>query len=163
MKGSLHIEGILYQLIHVDAPSRIVTNALAQMITSSPQSGQIRAILLNGLTFGGFGVVDLEGLYMATKIPIIAVVDRLPNFEKIKDALIKHFEDGEDRWKVFEKVGAPVPIDLNNRQIYIQFHGLTYEIAYEVVKKATKSQQTQPESLRLAHMIAATIGNINRS
>ena len=90
-------------------------------------------------------------------------MDKLPDFKKIKDALLNHFNDGLDRWKVIEKAGSPLPLNLAGRQIFIQFHGLAYETAKTLVQKTTKPQQTQPEPLRLAHMIATSVESIHRA
>ncbi|MFX0062933.1 MAG: DUF99 family protein [Candidatus Hermodarchaeota archaeon] len=162
MKGYLHVEGILHQIIRVDAPASFVTEVIVKMLVSSSHLRQIRAILLNGLTFGGFGVVDLDLLFLKTQIPSIVVVDRLPDLKRIKKALLENFDDGWDRWLLVEKAGSPFPVDLNGRQVFLQFRGLPFETAQVLLQKTTKPQHTQPEALRLAHMIATSVVDINK-
>ncbi|MFX1254551.1 MAG: DUF99 family protein [Promethearchaeota archaeon] len=162
MKGYLHVEGILHQIIRVDSPASFVTEVIVKMIVESSHLRQLRAILLNGLTFGGFGVIDLDLLFLKTQIPAIVVVDRLPDLKRIKKALLENFNDGWDRWSLVEKAGSPLPVDLNGRQVFLQFRGLPFETAQALLDKTTKPQHTQPEALRLAHMIATSVVGITK-
>ena len=57
------------------------------MINSSPHCKQLRLIMLNGITFAGFNVVDIKKLNLATKLPVIALTGDKPDLEAIHNAL----------------------------------------------------------------------------
>ena len=43
--------------------------------------------MLNGITFGGFNVVDIKKLHLATKLPVLAVTHEKPDLKSIHEAL----------------------------------------------------------------------------
>ena len=70
-RGGFWLDGVMHTSIEVDgfdAPEKI-----ASMITGSPHYKQLRVIMLNGVTFAGFNIVDVKTLHAATKLPVITV------------------------------------------------------------------------------------------
>jgi len=53
--------------------------------------------MLDGITFGGFNLVNIRKIFESTGVPVIVIMRKLPNFERIKKAL-KRFDDWEKRW-----------------------------------------------------------------
>jgi len=101
MRGNFRVEGIIQTKIEIDGID--ATEKLTEMILNSNHYGQIRVILLNGITLGGFNVCDIEKLADKTGKPAIAVIEHKPNFNSIKEALIKNQEDWKYKWEIFKK------------------------------------------------------------
>ncbi|NJD98490.1 DUF99 family protein [Thermococcus sp. LS1] len=151
MKGSQEVVGVLSRWITVDG--RDATNAMIDAVKSS-RFKDLRIIMLKGITYAGFNVVDLEMLHRETGLPVIVVVRKRPDLRAMEEALRKHFSDAEERITLLRK--APPLVELIPGRLYLQAVGLDYERATEVVRVTTKIGLT-PEPLRLAHMIASAV------
>ncbi len=124
------------------------------MICSSSHKPQLQAIFLQGITTAGFGVIDIQQLWQDTEIPVIVILRKFPNYEKIHSALIKAFEDHTTRWKQIQKAGTPHKIQ-DNPQIFLQIAGISLSNAKLLTNKCT-AVGTIPEALRIAHFIGAS-------
>lgn len=151
-KGQDLIEGILYTEIKKDSMKS--TDIILKMIKESKHYQHLRIIMHMGLTIGGFGVLDIEKLYNGLDIPIIVVLKKLPNYDKIKEVLFDNFEDGEERWRLLNILDKPQKIP--KIPIYLQYKGIDFEKATDIVKNSTKVGHI-PEPLRISDMI----GNAN--
>lgn len=160
MKGSEIIEDVLSCVIDIDAKPKVLTKTFATMINKSTQKGQLRAQLLNGITFGGFGIVDLERLFQLTNIPTVSIVDHQPDLERIKQVLKEYFADGEERWESMQKNGPPERISLNGKEVFIQYSGIEKKTTELLLKKTTRAGFTQPEAIRVAHLIGGSMKDI---
>ncbi len=151
-RGRLWIEGVLQTVITVDGFD--ATKKIGSMIMNSSHFGQLRVIMLEGMTFGGFNVIDLDELFEATQLPIIVVCDREPNFQSIKEA-IQHTKDWEKRWALIEKSGPFYQYNTKEfvkNPIYFQIKGLELKDAKQILKISTGVSQI-PEPIRVAHLI----------
>ncbi|MFW9998071.1 MAG: DUF99 family protein [Candidatus Odinarchaeota archaeon] len=157
IKGHSIIENILSAKIKVDDVTPSLTSSIASMIDQCDQKTHLKAILLNGITFGGFGIVDLAWLFKLVEIPVIAVVDHQPDYQRIKKSLLENFSDGKDRWNTAKRNGEPDPMVLNDKIIYYQYQGISREIVEKIIKKTTRSRYTQPEAIRIAHFIGTSL------
>ena len=64
------------------------------MINKSKISDQLTVILTDGITFAGLNILDINKLNRETGIPVIAVMDRMPNLKKIENLFhSKHIDD----------------------------------------------------------------------
>ena len=89
---------------HVEVDGFDATGKIAQMINSSPHSRQLRVVMLNGVTFAGFNVVDIEALSAQTKLPVIALTDDKPNLASIRNAL-SNLPKSSERWQTILAAG----------------------------------------------------------
>ncbi|MEM4221154.1 MAG: DUF99 family protein, partial [Thermoplasmata archaeon] len=71
-----YLEGLIIEKITVDGIDS--TDVILKMI-SGKFSEQIKIIFMNGITFAGFNVANIEKIYLETKIPIITVVRKMPS------------------------------------------------------------------------------------
>src|SRR5712692_2526399 len=55
-------------------------------------------ILLSGVTFAGFNMIDPHVLRKKFRVPVIVVVGSQPDNRAVKRALVKHFPDWKRRW-----------------------------------------------------------------
>ena len=108
--------------------------------------------MLDGITFGGFNVVDIQQIFQKTQIPVIVIMRKQPDLLKIRNAL-QNFSNWEERWKRIQKAGK-IKIIQNKELIYIQTSGISWEDAEEIVKLAT-TRSAIPEPIRAAHIIAS--------
>ena len=128
---------------------------LAAMITASPHYRQLRVIILNGITLGGFNVVDLQELYRQTQLPVIAATQKKPNLAEVKEALT-HLPNAEERWRMVLNAGEIFPVDAGRgkQRIFIEVAGVSVELAQQILS-VTSTRSNIPEALRVAHLIAS--------
>lgn len=146
------LDGVLSTYIHGDGTD--ATKKISEMVINSRNIGQLGVIMLDGITFGGFNLINICELFEATGIPVIVIMRRMPDFEGIKNAL-KRFPDWKNRWANVLEAGKVHKVD-GKESIYIQICGIEIEDAMEVVKLST-TRSAIPEPLRVAHIIAAGI------
>ncbi len=152
-RGNKYMDGMLKTKVRVDGFN--ATKKLIGVINSSRHKPQLKAIMTNGITFGGFNIVDINTLSEKTGLPVIAIVRKKPNFKKIKKAL-KNLSKPEYRWELIKKAGKPIMLELPKGKLYYQYAGTNKKEAEEIIKKTIKVGNL-PEPLRLAHIIATAI------
>lgn len=148
------LDGVLSTYINGDGTD--ATEKIAGMVKNSRNLGQLGVIMLDGITFGGFNLVNIRKIYESTGVPVIVIMRKIPNFERIKKAL-KRFDDWEDRWANVLEAGEVYKVE-NTEPVYMQIHGIQMEDAEDIVRLST-TRSAIPEPLRVAHIIAAGIIN----
>jgi endonuclease V-like protein UPF0215 family len=130
------------------------------MILNSPHYEQLRVIMLDGVTFAGFNVVDIKKLNAKTRLPVITVTREKPNFPEIRAAL-KNLPKSEERWKAILNAGEifKVCARTGSKKIYMQISGLFEEDAKRILQ-LTSTRSNIPEALRVAHLIASGISTV---
>jgi endonuclease V-like protein UPF0215 family len=151
-RGRLWMEGVLQKMISIDGFD--TTQKIIEMVMDSPHYGQLRVIMLAGITFGGFNVVDVKKVFETTHLPIIVVCEKEPDLPSIKLAL-QNLKSWEERWRLIEASGhfyeyRPKPNVKN--PIFFQITGLDVKDAKQILKTSI-GVSTVPEPLRAAHMI----------
>jgi hypothetical protein len=153
MRGNQYIEGVLHDTIHIDGTD--ATEICKHMITKTRHYKQLKAILFDGATLGGFNVIDIEFLWKKTSIPIITVTRKQPDFEKIRLALQTHFPDWKQRLALLKK-GKLLELKPKHPPIFIKCKEISFKQAKEIITLGT-IRGAIPESLRVAHIIASGI------
>ena len=151
-RGGTWLDGVLRT--HISGDGDDSTGNIIKMVNKSRHKGQIGVIMLDGITFGGFNVADIKEIFNQTGIPVIVIMRRFPDFEKIKKALLR-FEDHEKRWSYILNAGKVYKIQ-NKEPVYIQICGIELEDAEEIVSLST-TRSAIPEPIRAAHLIAAGV------
>jgi len=149
-RGGRWVDGIMSTRVLVDGLDS--TEKVIDLVLKC-RFKDLRVIMLDGLAFGGFNLVDIHRLSEETQKPVIVVVRDMPDFKEIKNAL-KNLPDSELRWSLIEKAGKPIQVETKlGKFIHMQFAGIVEEQAVEIVKlSATRSML--PEPIRVAHLIA---------
>ncbi|MBW2981470.1 DUF99 family protein [Candidatus Woesearchaeota archaeon] len=147
-RGGSWLDGILSTKVKVDGNDS--TKKLIEMVNKCKFKPQIQCIILDGIAFGGFNIIDIDELNKKTKIPVIIVIRRMPDLKKIKTTLKKLGK--EKKYKLIEKAGEVHKVG----KIYIQLNGVTVENAKEIIRISC-TRSLLPESIRVAHIIAAGI------
>ncbi len=153
-RGGNYLDGAFKTEVSIDGMD--ATKILIKLLNNSRHKEQLRVIMLKGISFGGFNMVDISRLYDKTKLPVIVVNRRKPNLEKIKTAL-KHFKDFEKRWECVEHAGKTHKMKIEkNKNTYYQFKGLSKEETEKIIKLSC-TRSLIPEPLRIAHLIASSL------
>ena len=154
-RGGYWLDGVMHTKVEVDGFD--ATSKIASMILNSPHYKQLRVLMLNGVTFAGFNVVDIKKLNMETKLPVIAVTREKPNFAEIREAL-KNLPKSEERWKAILNAGETFEVSTRSEseKIYMQIFGILEEDARKILQ-LTSTRSNVPEALRVAHLIASGI------
>jgi uncharacterized protein len=149
------LEGVMSTHITVDGMD--ATENICKMITRSPHYKQLRVVMLNGITFGGFNVVDIKVLQTKTGLPIIGVTSKKPNLTDVRAAL-RHLPNSEDRWSAVLNAGELFSVATRGgtQKIYVETVGISKPIA-EKVLQLTSTRSKIPEPLRVAHLVASGI------
>jgi endonuclease V-like protein UPF0215 family len=150
-RGGLWLDGVMSTTVLVDGFD--ATEAVSQMITSSPHYRQLRVIMLSGVTYAGFNIIDIVALNETTKLPVIAITREKPNLDKIRSAL-GNLERSEERFNTLLRAGEIVNVKINVNKIFMQTAGILCEDAQKIVA-LTSTRSSIPEPLRVAHLIAS--------
>jgi endonuclease V-like protein UPF0215 family len=153
MRGGEYLECILRNYITIDGND--ATDICIDMIQHTRYKKQLKAIMIDGVTLGGFNVLDIDHIFQSTNIPIITITRDKPDFLKIKNALKKHFEDWQQRLTLL-KQGKINKISTSHNPLYIKYTGLPLKEAEDIIKLST-IRGIIPEPLRIAHLIASGI------
>lgn len=148
MRGGLYVDGVLSAKVNIDGND--ATEKIIKMINKCKFKPQLQCIFLNGIAVGGFNIVDVQELNKKTKIPVIIVIRKNPDIEKIKKTLIKI--NKKNKIKLIEKAGKVIKIN----DIFVQLAGVELREAREILKIVC-TRSLLPEPLRLAHLIGAGI------
>jgi endonuclease V-like protein UPF0215 family len=132
-----------------------VTERIIELAKKTNHYDQIRVVLLDGITYAGFNVVDIHKLHEKTNLPVIVVMDSLPDFEQIQSAL-RNLEQSDERWDLIQRAGEVFEVPGKDK-IHIQLCGTDLSSAREIIH-LTSVHSKIPEPLRVAHLIATGVG-----
>lgn len=150
-RGGKFLDGALKTDVKVDGED--ATEKLVKLINSSRHKQQLRVIMLDGITLGGFNVVDIKNLYKKTKLPVIVINRKMPDLERVKRAL-KNLKGFERRWKRISNAGKIKRLKLKEKvYLFYQSIGLKNNTAEEIIKLSCVRSYI-PEPLRVAHILA---------
>jgi len=157
-RGGYWLDGVMHTKIAVDGFD--ATDKISSMITNSPHYKQLRVVMLNGITFAGFNIVDMKTLNAETRLPVIAVTHEKPNLAEIRKAL-EHLSNSGERWSAVLSAGEISEVSTRREQekIYMQTAGLSVDDAQKIVL-LTSTCSNIPEALRVAHLIASGISPV---
>ena len=152
-RGGCSIDGVMHTHIAIDGFD--ATQQIASMINGSPHCKQLRLVMLNGITFAGFNVVDIKKLNSATELPVIALTRDKPDLEAVRKAL-NNLPKSEERWNMILEAGKIHEITCKGKKLYMEIVGISLSDAEEIVG-LTATRSSFPEPLRIAHLIASGI------
>lgn len=152
-RGGCWIDGVMYTKVTIDGLD--ATEQLALMINGSAHRKQLRLVMLNGITFAGFNLVDIKKLNLATKLPVIALMREKPDLAAIYEAL-KNLPDTKERWHIVLAAGEIYEVTCKGKRIYLELAGISLVDARKIVE-LTSTRSSFPEPLRVAHLIASGI------
>src|SRR5207245_4490827 len=112
-------------------------------------------VLLSGVTFGGFNLIDPWKIQKNTKAPVIIVIGSRPDNRAVKRALSRHFPDWKERWDLIRSLGPlhHVRIMTNGSPVFFERFGCSTQDA-ALILKASAFVSRVPEPLRVAGILA---------
>jgi endonuclease V-like protein UPF0215 family len=157
-RGGTQVDGVITARIKVDGNDS--TEAIIKALKNSSHLKQLRIMMLDGITFGGFNVVDIEKIHESLKLPVIVFIRTNPDMEKIRKSLGK-FSDHRKRFGLMEKAGKihrfTLNVKGNKNMVYAQFVGIDPKKVERILKLTCVNSLT-PEPLRIAHLIGYGLG-----
>jgi endonuclease V-like protein UPF0215 family len=153
MRGGSYIECVLKEEITIDGID--ATDICLRLINKSRQKSQLKAMLLDGISLGGFNVVDIQRIYETMELPVITITRDRPDLKSIKNALTNNFKDWETRWNLINQ-GVLHEVGTKHNPIFIKICGVSLNEAKEIIKIST-IRGVIPEPIRVAHLIASGI------
>lgn len=148
--AGVRLEGVLTTRVRRDGANS--TRALARCVLESRFRPQLQLVLLQGIAFAGFNVVDLPGLHRELELPVATVARRAPDLDAIRRALLGRVRGGARKWALIERAGPMEPVG----PVYAQWCGLPRP-QLEATLQALSVNGALPEPLRTAHLIAGGV------
>jgi hypothetical protein len=144
------LDGVLSCAVRRDGAN--ATRAIAECVRSSRFYPQLHAVLLQGIAFAGFNVVDVHALCEQLGISVLVVSRRRPNLTAIRRALLERVPGGARKWKLIQSAGPMEALE----GVYVQRAGLSVEQARSLLR-LHRLNGVLPEALRVAHLIAGGV------
>ena len=116
--SNTRFEGMVWGELEKDGLD--ATQCLVSLLKQSKFYPQLHAVLLDGVAFGGFNIVDLEKLNKQTELPCISVMRKPPDMPAI-DRALQNFADYELRRRLLLKAGQIQQV----QGFIFQSHGLS--------------------------------------
>lgn len=142
-------EGMLWGQIQADGWD--ATDTLCQMLVGSKFLPQLHLVLLDGISMGGFNIIDLPRLAEQLQRPCVAVMRRQPDMSAVEQAL-QRLPDPQERLAVIQRAGAIHA----HPPFYFQVCGAGPAVIAQVLQRLTDCGHV-PEALRLAHLITSAV------
>lgn len=149
------IVNVKLRIIEVDGFD--ATDKLLSMIDGM----NLNAVILGGITFAGFNIINPNKILNDMGIPVIVYSGNQPNNEKMLMALKKHFNDWKIRWDIIKNLGSvyiikPHPFE---RPIFFEVVGASPEWAKTILHRLAIISRI-PEPVRIAGIIARGLSSI---
>ncbi len=123
---------------------------------------RVDIVLLGGITFAGFNIIDPIEVHSVLEKPVIVVTEDKPSDEDVEKALRKHFLDWKERLAILRKFRREARIHRVRRvkgKLYIQPLGLSADEAEFLVSKLILKGK-YPEPLRIAKTVASALAKL---
>ncbi|MFQ6010394.1 MAG: DUF99 family protein [Candidatus Aenigmatarchaeota archaeon] len=152
LRGGSFMDGMLKEEIDVDG-----IDAEEKIIKAAKRSKfkDLRIIMLDGITFGGFNTVNIQHIYKKTGLPVIVFNRKKPDFNKFRKAL-KKLPHAKKRLGCVEDAGPVFWTRVNEKRVCFQCTGIDSRDAGKIIQKSA-TRSNVPEPLRIAHLIATAI------
>ncbi len=148
--AGLRLEGVLSGKVRRDGVN--ATRVVWRLIEGSRFGAHIQVVLLQGIAFAGFNVIDLHGLHARLKRPVIAVARKPPDMDGVRRALLENVPGGARKWALIERLG---PMERAGG-VLVQRAGISLEATDALIARLAVNSAL-PEPLRTAHLIAGGI------
>ncbi len=132
------------------------TEKIANLIQDSKFYEALKVIMLYGITFGGFNIINPKILYEKLNLPVIVIAERKPDLISMKEALT-HLDDGEEKWKIIQDSSNLKKYEFKDFEhpIFFTHVGMNEKDVRQTIKFSIKTGRI-PEPIRVAHMIASS-------
>jgi endonuclease V-like protein UPF0215 family len=148
------IESVRLGTVRVDA--RDATEMLGRWLRRPPFGPDVRAVLLDGITVGGFNLVDVEALSRISGRPVVALTRTAPDLPAMRRAIAQYFpRTRAARQRVIGRA-PPHRVVLRDRTRFVTAAGCTLMEARALLERTTV-RGAWPEPLRVAGLLARAV------
>ncbi|MBD3241654.1 MAG: DUF99 family protein, partial [Chitinivibrionales bacterium] len=144
------LDGVLVGQVTPDGDD--AADEIIRLVRESPFVSQLQLILVQGVTLGGFNVVDLFAIHERLGVAALAVCRRRPDREAVRAALDKRIANPDVKWRIIERLGPMEPAG----KVFVQRVGLTLDEATAVIERLSM-HGSMPEPLRVSHLVAGAL------
>lgn len=130
-----------------DAATRLI-----ESVRSSRFGQHLQLVMLQGVAFAGFNVVDVFAVHEALGVPVLVVSRREPDREAMRRILLEKIEHGPTKWSILERLGEMEAAS----GVWVQRVGIEMAEVDEVLRSSV-AEGNLPEPIRLAHLIAGGV------
>jgi len=148
MRLDFYVEGFMTKQIHVDGND---AQALIAEMAETRSGKGCNVIMTNGITFGGFNIIDPHALYERLRKPIITVTNKSPDMETLKAAISKYLHS-QSSIDLIERLSMEEIELASGHLVYINRAGINAIDARSLIRKTIR-QGSVPEPIRMAHLI----------
>jgi endonuclease V-like protein UPF0215 family len=145
------LDGVVSGKVRRDG--RNATRAVAELVRDGRFAAHLQLIMLQGIAFAGFNVVDIHALADETGLPVLVVARKQPDLAAIRRALLRRVPGGQRKWRLIEKAGAME----RAAGVWVQRAGVSLSEAEHAITSAAVNGKL-PEPLRVAHLVAGGLG-----
>lgn len=124
------------------------TEAICRLLIGKKFLPQLHILLLDGIAFGGFNIIDLPLLSQTLSLLCVTIMRRLPNMQ----AAMTRLPQATQRLQILERAGTIYQYP----PFFFQVVGASPEVTFAVLQRLTDFGKV-PEALRLAHLIGAAV------
>lgn len=142
-------EGMVWGQVQQDGWD--ATDTVCKLLLGKKFLPQLHIVLLDGIAFGGFNVIDLPKLSQELALPCVAVMRRKPNLAAVEQAIYR-LPQPERRQELLHRAGTIYEYP----PFCFQVCGASAEVTFSVLQRLTDCGKV-PEALRLAHLIGAAV------
>lgn len=142
-------EGMVWGQVEQDGWD--ATDVILKLLLGRKFLPQLHVLLLDGIAFGGFNIIDLPKLSEQLQLPCVAVMRRMPNLTAIEQAIYR-LPQPERRLQLLQQAGTIHAYP----PFFFQVCGACPKVIFSVLERLTDRGKV-PEALRLAHLIGAAV------
>lgn len=156
-RGGNYMDGLLSCHVRVDGND--ATEKLVKLIKKTRHYGQINCIMLNGIAVAGFNIIDIQKLSKKTGMPVVVIIRKMPDIQKIAKALNKASairKTAGRKMNLIARAGKVYKMNIKGRNLFMQVAGVSPTAAAEIVR-ISATHSLIPEPIRIAHIIASGI------
>jgi len=118
-------------------------------------------VMLSGISFGGFNLVDIGDLARKLRRPVIAISGERPDNQAVRGALRLHFTDWKERWTKVRAAGRLYSLKplRTEPELFFEVRGATPTRARKMIA-ATACVSRLPEPIRVARILARGLSGV---
>lgn len=153
-------EGIILKRIIIKSIEVDGLDATSKILEAMKEE-KIEVLIAGSIPLAGFNLINAKEIFEREEVPSIFVLEREPNMNAVKEALMKHFKDWKERLAILEEVSINKVHTLKG-EIILGIMGVKLEEAIKIVEENTIFGKT-PEPLRLAKILAKAITKVMKT
>jgi len=156
-KNSLPID-LVIRLIEIDGLD--ATEKSIDICLEVSQKHEIKAIFTDGVTYGGFNIINPEELSRECNIPVIVIFRHELDLKRIEAALSKHFLDWKSRFRIISQIYSKVlKVSTKRGVLRITCIGIEHSKCIDVVSKL-QTAFPEPQPLKIADLTASALAKL---